>query len=86
MPPGVVPIGHFREKTAILSVWVGLGYTVLENGRRFHANSTLRRSPDHGLVKVDKVVQMEEVVGVWRRKRVGMVKRTMKKRVVHKLD
>ena len=28
---------------------------------------------------------MVVVVGVWRRKRAGMVKRTMKKRVVHKL-
>jgi hypothetical protein len=27
-----------------------------------------------------------EVVGAWRRKRAGMVKRTMKKSVVHRLD
>jgi len=84
MPPGVVPTGHLREKTAILSLTGGGLFSM--KARRFHANSALRRSPDQGLAWLAiKVVQME-VVGAWRRKRAGIVKRTTKKSVVHRLD
>lgn len=85
MPPGVVPIGHFREKTAILRA-IGGGWSgYWRKRRRFQANWAARRSPDQGLTWLAKVVHMD-VVGVWRRKRAGMVKRTMKKRMVHRLD
>lgn len=84
MPPGTVPIGHFLENTAILRE-TGLGRSRGKE-RRFQANSAVRRSPDQGLGRVEKVVQREVVVGVWRRKRAGMVKRTTKKRVVQRFD
>jgi len=85
MPPGVVPTGHLREKTAILSLAGGGLFSM--KARRFHAKSAFLRSPDQGLLAwlAIKVVQME-VVGACRRKRAGMVKRTMKKSVVHRLD
>ena len=54
--------------------------------RRFHANWAARRSPDQGLTWLVKAVPHMDVVGVWRRKRAGMVKRTMKNRMVHRLD
>jgi len=77
MPPGVVPIGHFLEKTAILR---GKGEGLCSrNGSLFHANLAKRRSPDQVLERV------VHVVGVWRRKNAGMVKRTRKKRVTQKV-
>lgn len=55
--------------------------------RRFHANCAFRRWPDQGLTwwEAAREVQMEVVVGAWRRKRAGIVKRTTKKRVVQRL-
>lgn len=75
MPPGVVPIGHFLEKTAILR---GTGEGLCSrNGSLFHANSAKRRSPDQVL---------ERVVDVWRSKNTGMVQRTRKTRVMKKVE
>lgn len=75
MPPGVVPIGHFLEKTAILR---GTGEGLCSrNGSLFHANSAKRRSPDQVL---------ERVVVVWRSKNTGMVQRTRKTRVMKKVE
>lgn len=61
---------------------------------RFHAKRASRRSPEKGFglwaelaaALGKRAAQAEEVVAVRRRKRAGMVKRTMKKRVVHRLD
>jgi len=78
MPPGVVPIGHFLEKTAILR-GTGEGFCS-RKGSLFQANSAKRRSPDQVLERV------VHVVGVWRRKNAGMVKRTRKKRVTQKVN
>jgi hypothetical protein len=44
MPPGAEATGHFREKTAILSL-AGGGLDA-ESGRWFHENSMSRRSPE----------------------------------------
>jgi hypothetical protein len=87
MLPGAVAMSHFWEKTAILRETGGAG-RCWRKGRRFQENCATRRSPEKGrlLRWVEKVVQREEVVGVWRRKRAGMVKRTMKKRVVQRFD
>ena len=77
MPPGMVPIGHFLEKTAILR---GTGEGLCSrNGSLFHANSAKRRSPDQVLERVLLVVD------VWRSKNTGMVQRTRKKRVMKKV-
>lgn len=82
MPPGVVPIGHFLEKTAILRTMGGEGLSS-KNESLFHANSAKRRSPDQAFVV--RVVHMELVVEVWRRKSAGMVQMKMKKRVMQRL-
>ncbi|MFS7962362.1 hypothetical protein Hanom_Chr08g00725771 [Helianthus anomalus] len=84
IPPGVAPSGHFLEKTAILRTTGG--GMLEEKLRRFHENSAERRSPEkeEGVV-VEKGLHME-AGGVWRRRRAGMVKRMMHKRVVSKLD
>lgn len=85
MPPGVEPKGHFREKTAIFRVRGGR--LVSTKGMRFHADSMDRRSPDHVfLVLLEKLVAQVAAEGVRRRSRAGIVKRTMKKRVVESLD
>ena len=81
MPPGVVPIGHFLEKTAILRTTGGAGLP--PSSRRFQANSAPRRSPVHGLTWEEKGLEMEE--GTWRTRRAEMVKRTMKKRILVRL-
>ena len=78
----MVPIGHFLENTAILRA-IG-GALSSKNWRRFHENSAKRRSPDQALA-LARVVHMDVFVGVWRRKRAGSVKRTMKKRVMQRL-
>ena len=82
MPPGVVPIGHFLEKTAILRTTGGA--PLPSSSRRFQANSAPRRSPVQGLTWEEKVLEME-VEGAWRRRRAGMVKRAMKKRILVRL-
>lgn len=88
MPPGLGPVGHFREKTASFSV-LG-GGLVKEKSRRFQANWAVWRSPDHGGWFVSEEEEEtaaveEEQVEVRRRKRAGMVKRTVKKRKVQRL-
>jgi len=81
MPPGTVPIGHFLEKTAILRI-TGEGLPCSENERLFHENSAERRSPEKVLVRL---VHLEFEVELFRRKKVGIVKKEMEKRVMQKL-
>jgi hypothetical protein len=76
MPPGTVPLGHFLEKTAILRT-IGAGLCC-KNERLFHANSADRRLPEKFLVRL---VHLEFVVKLLRRKKVGIVKKEMMKRV-----
>lgn len=87
MPPGLGPVGHFREKTASFRV-LGEGL-VKEKARRFQANWAVWRSPDHGgwvlLEEGETAAVEEEQDEVRRRKRAGMVKRTVKKRKVQRL-
>lgn len=87
MPPGLGPVGHFREKTASFRV-LG-GGLVKEKARRFQENWAIWRSPDHGgwFVSEEKEIAAveEEQEDVRRRKRTGMVKRTVKKRKVQRL-
>lgn len=79
MPPGVVPIGHFLEKTAIFKS-IGEGLCSVKESL-FHAKSAKGSSPDQEFFRV---VHVEFVVEIWR-KIAGIVKMTMKKRVIQRV-
>ena len=58
IPPGVVPMGHFLEKTAILRM-TGGRRRLPPSSRLFQANSAPRRSPVQGPAWEEKVLEME---------------------------
>ncbi|KAK8657906.1 hypothetical protein V6N13_036125 [Hibiscus sabdariffa] len=81
----LVPIGHFREKTAILSTTQGK--RIRSKGSRFQVNYASRRSPDQALTTLSETQEVQkEEVEVWRMiNRRGTEQASMKRRVAKTL-